>query len=46
MSFGISSYPSNNIKTVSELIDQTDTALYKAKEIGRNCVIHADDINQ
>lgn len=42
ISLGVASYPRNNIKSVDDLIRQADSALYKAKNNGRNRVETAD----
>jgi len=40
-SFGVSSIAGGSV-TLSELIRQADQALYAAKAMGRNCVMHSD----
>ncbi len=39
VSVGVCSYPERDVTQGSELITHADTALYEAKEHGRNCVV-------
>jgi PleD family two-component response regulator len=41
LSAGIASYPA--ISTVKDRVDAADKALYKAKSMGRNRVVHIQD---
>lgn len=46
LSLGIASYPFTEVKDKNELVSLADSALYKAKENGRNCVyIHSQNDN-
>ena len=42
VSMGIASYPELSIERSEELIEAADTAMYKAKRAGRNCVLIAN----
>ncbi|WP_018992536.1 diguanylate cyclase [Aromatoleum toluclasticum] len=42
ISIGVSAYPETGIESVDQLIHEADTALYRSKENGRNCVTRAD----
>lgn len=44
VSIGISSMEPGNITTFSELYDEADTALYSAKEYGRNLIVYDEQI--
>ncbi len=43
ISIGVSTYPLIEVDTYESFIESADTALYRAKDSGRNCVRHAND---